>query len=464
MVSALLERLRRIEEARTRVIYPWELPSIMRKHIITGAMGTVYLALISGMFLVAFGSELGLEQWQWGLLSSGASLMLVFQLLSAYIVGCTGTRRSLWFTAALVSRLLRGVAIGVAFWLSGPMPAGARTIFILLLVLASAFDAVAAPPWFSWLADIIPEEQHGHFMGRRGAWSALANVCVVVPMGYVLDRVPEGHAKLALLLMFAFATIVGVLDLLIHNTIPVPPMRMAPRQQFWHAMATPLRDRRFRPWLLFNALWTFSMTLGGALAMVYFVEDLGIRRRLLGGSVVLIMLPRVGTILTGRYLGSLVDRYGIKKTLWWGYRLWAILPAFWLLATPRSAMWWLGAAAVAGGLASTLAITAAGKLTTRLPGREHVAMYVAVSTCVGSLAGAGGPALAALILYLLRDFSWSFAGRTFVAFHIIFVASFVLRNLSTVIIRRIPEPSTPGRPSPGASAPGAPPARRGDGP
>lgn len=441
MVSAWLEKLRRAEAAETRMIYAWELPSIMRKHIITGAMGTVYFALISGMFLVAFGSALGLQQWEWGLLSSGASLMLVFQLASAYVVGRTGNRRHLWFTTALVGRLLRGVAIAVAFWLSGSAPSRARTAFILLLVLSTIFDAVSTPPWLSWLTDIIPEEQHGHFMGRRGAWASLANVCMVVPLGFMLDHVPQGSTKLVLLLVFALALAVGVTDLFIHRTIPVPPMELAPRHHFWHEVATPLRDPRFRPWLLFSAWWTFGATLGGALAMVYFVENLGISHNLFGGSVVLIMLPLLGTVVTGKHFGTVIDRYGVNRTLRWGYRLCAILPAFWMLATPRTAMWWLGAAALIGGLGGTAAMTAASKLTTRLPEREHVAMYAAVSTCTASLAGAAGAALAGLFLYLLRSFSFTAGGVTIVGFHVLFAASLVVCNLSLSMIRRIPEPS-----------------------
>ena len=441
MLSALLEKLRRAEAAETRTIYAEELPGIMRKHIITGAMGTVYFALISGMFLVAFGSALGLKQWEWGLLSAGASLMLVFQLASAYVVKRTGNRRHLWFTTALIGRLLRGVAIAVAFWLSDSAPSGARTAFILLLVVSTVFDAIASPPWLSWLTDIIPEKQHGHFMGRRSAWASLANVCMVVPLGFMLDHVPEGSTKLVLLLVFAFALAVGVLDLVIHRTIPVPPMELAPRRHFWHEVAVPLRDPRFRPWLIFASWWTFGGTLGGSLAMVYFVENLGISHNLLGGSVVLIVLPLLGTVLTGKYFGATIDRYGINRTMRWGYRACAVLPLFWMVATPGTAMWWLGAAALLGGVGGTAAMTAATKLVTRLPEREHVAMYTAVSACTNCLAGAAGSAAAGLVLYLMQGYSWLVGGLNVVGFHVLFVASVVICGYALSLIRRIPEPN-----------------------
>ncbi len=452
MVSALLDRLRRDSAETTRVVYPWELPSIMRKHIVTGAMGTVYFSLISGVFLVAFGGQIGLQPWHWGILSSAASFTLTLQLLSAHVVGRTGNRRTLWFLAALAARLLRGVAIALGFYCSLFSYGAARVVFIGLLVLATAADAIAAPPWLSWLRDLIPHDQHGHFMGRRSAWTALASVCVVVPAGLALDLAGPSGRNSVLLLIFAVAVCVGILDLLIHRTIPVPPMELADGQHFWHDMLEPLRDERFRRWLAFNGAWTFSMTLGGTLAMVHFVENLGLKRNFLGGSVVLVVLPLLGTIIAGRRLGRMVDTRGVRRALHWGHRLWALLPLFWILATPNTALWWLGAAALLGGVASTAAFTAAGKLTTRLPERARVPMYTAVSTCVGSLAGALGPATAGFVLYRLRDFSWQVGALEFTGFHILFAASFVLRNLSVLMIRGIPEPSTPAKTKAGEAA------------
>jgi MFS family permease len=170
------------------------------------------------------------------------------------------------------------------------------------------------------------------------------------------------------------------------------------------------------------------------------VDNLGISKDFLGGSIALITLPLLGTMATGKYVGRLIDRHGVKPVLWWGHRLWALIPAFWLFATPKTALWWLAAGSLIGGGACSAAINAANKLTTRLPQREHVAMYVAVSTCIGSLAAAMGSGLAGLILYLLRDFSLQVGPVTVVGFHVIFVASFAIRNLSTIVIPYLTEP------------------------
>ncbi len=434
-----VRRNRDAYQSGARLVYPWELPSIMRKHIYTGAMGMVYFHLLSGIFLVTFGGSIGLTHWHWAALSGISSFVLGLQLLSAYVVRRLAMRKRLWFVAAVGERVCRAVALAAAFYLFRYAPGPARFALLGLLVLANAIGAIAAPPWMSWLADLIPSEEHGHFIGRRSAWISLTNVLVIVPLGLLIDRVPEATRPATLMGVFGVGFAVGLVDLLIHRTIPEPPMEAPPPRRLWHEMVAPLRDAHFRPWLLFNAAWTFSMTLGGALAAVYFVESLGIRRNLFGGSIVLIVLPMLANVVMARRLGRLVDRHGVKRMLLVGHLFWATLPAFWIFATPETALIWLGGASLLGGLASSTAMTAASKLITRLPPAGHVPMYVAVSTCVGSLAGGLGPLVGGMVLHVFRDLACPWGPVTVVAFHLLFAASVALRASSTLLIRRIGE-------------------------
>lgn len=427
-----------------RIIYSWELPSIMRKHIITGAMGAIYLFLLSGMYLVAFGNDLGMQYWHWGVLAAATSLAQLLQMVSAHIVGMAGNRKSIWFMAALGGRLSRGLAIVLGFFLLQWSDTAARTVFLTFLIFSSCCDAVALPPWFSWLADIIPENEHGRFMGRRSAWIAVANAVIMVPIGYAVDQVGPGFFPYALLAVFGVGFLLGILDLLIHRTIPEPSALKTPSRGMRMSVLVPLRDSKFRPWLLFNGFWTFGMTLGGSLSTLYFVENLGIRRNFFGGSLVLLLLPMVGTALTANWLGGLIDRRGVKPVLKWGHWLWTLLPMFWLFATPQNAMLVLGISSLVGGVGTTAALTAANKLLVRYPATEKVPMYVAVSTCIGALSGGVGAFFAGLFLQLLKDISWTAWGHEIVGFHIIFLMSFLLRCGASYAIKWLPEPGETG--------------------
>jgi MFS family permease len=429
------------DATQTRVVLPWELPSIMRKHIVTGAMGTIYFYLLAGIYLVAFGNRIGMDYWRWGVLSGLTSFTLVLQLASAVLVRRIGKRKALWYVAAMAARVLRGAAIIGAFALLKVSSSAATWLFILLLVISTCFDAIATPPWLSWLAAIIPKDGHGTFMGRRSAWIALANGSVLIPIAWAVDRFDGENSYAPLVAVFAFGFVIGILDLVIHRTIPEPPMAPVHPRPFREELAHVLKDRDYRPWLVFNFVWTFAVTFGGSLAAIYFVENLGIKRNFLGGSLVLILLPLAATAVSARWLGVALDRYGIRRMLLCGHWLWAVLPLFWVFATPSNAMVMLALGSLVSTVGIEGALQAANKLIVRLRRSEDVPMYVAVSACVGSVAGGVGGLASGFILHLLADASWTVAGFAVGGFHILFLASFVLRSGAISLIKRVPEVS-----------------------
>ena len=421
-----------------RVVYPWERPSIMRKHIYTGAMGNIWMLLISGIFFVYFGTAIGLSRFQWGLMAGISSWLIAAQPLSALLTERTGKRKAVWFYFAFAQRGIRLVGILLSLWLWRAGWPHAGVILMVTVCLSNFLGGMATPAWLSWLADIIPADQHGAFWGRRTAWMALSAVSVVVPAGFFVDRMPQEYKLYAMVAIFVVATAVGMLDLIIHRTIPEPIPLMSERSHFLSRILKPIRDCNFRPWLTFNMCWTFSMTLGGVLAAIYFLDELGIKENFLGGTVVLTCFMLLGGLLTGRWSGRLVDRVGTTRVLFWGHIFWAMLPLFWLVASPRVALLWLGASSLLGGVASTAATTAASKLITRLPPPEFRATYIAVSTSLASLAGGLGVVTAGTILRYLGDWTLEVTWFDLGAFRLLFIASLCLRLGSTLfLVRRI---------------------------
>ena len=455
-----LERLHRRYFA-PQPVYPWHLPDIMRKHIYTGAMGNVWGTLIAGVFLVHFANAIGMPRSHWGLLNGSIALLATAQLLSAYLTTRVRVRKMMWFYTAVAERVLRLAAILVAWWLwrAGSIHAGLALIAITCV--AVLFGWMAGPPWYSWLGDIIPEKKHGWFWGRRSAWVAVAVVSVAVPAALVVDRIPSAWELRAVLIIFIAATVIGLADLLIHGTIPEPPMHTQEKRNFIAEILTPIRDRRFRPWLLFDQCWAFSLMLGASLATQFWMDTkdggLGLGTYLVGSMIVLQALPLVGSIFTSAWSGRLVDRIGIKPVLLWGQVFWSILPVLWIIAKPGwSAFVLLGLSSLIGGTSSTAAATAANKLVTRFPRPALRATYVAVDSWLANLAGALGSFVAFLAAEAFGRWHWTVAGRSFGVIHVLFLASMVLRLTATlVLVPRIRTPDEVPESVP-AAAPAAP--------
>jgi predicted MFS family arabinose efflux permease len=93
-------------------------------------------------------------------------------------------------------------------------------------------------------------------------------------------------------------------------------------------------------------------------------------------------------------------------------------------------------------IAIRAAMNANQKLATRLPKREDRAMYLAVTTCVGSLSVGAGALVAGEVMELLGGWSVTVFGSEYVGYHVLFAASAVLRVASTALVKFLPDRET----------------------
>lgn len=411
-----------------------ELPAIMRRHIFTGALGTIWGNIIIGIVFVYFGNAIGMSRLQWGILGGVTAWVVAVQPLGAVLAERSGSRKAVWFWFALADRVLRLAGIAGAFLL---WRAGHPLAYLALMAavsLATLLGNMANAPWFGWLATIIPQEVQGSFWGRRDSWISLAVIAVTLPSGLIMDLVPADSKLGTAFAVLLAVSLIGVADLLLHATIPEPRRVPGPRRGGLSNILTPLRDRRFRPWLLFTACWNFSLFLGGSLGTLYFMENLGFKNNLLGGMIAINGITLLGTLLAARTVGRMVDRRGVQRVLMLGHMFWSLLPAIWCLATPGTAVFWISVSSVVGGIFPAAATNAATKLVTRFPPPEDSGMYMGVSSMVGNISGGFGALAAGVFLDAMGTWSVAVAGLTVSAFPVLFIASTLLRLAATVVL------------------------------
>jgi MFS family permease len=406
----------------------------MRRHIYTGCMGSVWANLVTGIIFVYFGNAIGLTRLQWGILGAITSWAIVAQPLGAVLGERFGSRKRVWFWFAFADRFLRfsGFIGAFALWRAGNI--SAYLLFISAVCAASLLGNIAVPSWFGWLASIVPQEVQGSFWGRRDAWISLAVIAVILPSGLLMDLVPPGGKLEVAAAILSAAGLVGFVDLFIHVTIPEPRIPRVGGSTVISNILKPLRDRRFRPWLVFTACWSASLALGGSLCTLYFMENLGFKHDLLGGMIAISAAGLVTGLLTARRGGRLVDRWGVRKVLFISHALWSVVPVFWLFAVPETAILWVGLSNVVLGTAQLTANNVSVKLVTRFPSPEDSSMYMAVSNSVANIAAGLGSLAAGITLDLIG--TWSFAlGRAAVSgFPIVFAASASLRLASVLVL------------------------------
>jgi MFS family permease len=417
-----------------RAIAPTEVPAIMRTHIITGCMGSLWGTLLTGIVYIYYGNAIGMSQFQWGILGAVSLWVIVAQPFGALLAEKLGSLKKTWFLFALADRCLRlaGVVGSFLAWRAG----WGWAFFILMsaVSIGSLAGTLSNPPWYGWLATIIPAERQGSFWGRRDAWVSLAVILVVVPAGLLMDNVAEPAKGLASAAILVGASCIGFADLFIHARIPEPRRDRSALTGSVAGILRPLRDRRFRPWLIFMAFWNFGWSLGGSLCTLYFMENLGFKHNLFGGMIAATAVGLAGSVLTARAGGRLVDKWGTLRVLMGSYVVWALLPLIWLLATPSTGFFWVGAAGLVGGIFPLAANNAGLKLVTRYPQKEESPMYVAVSNGAANIAAGFGSFASGAFLHAVGPWSFTVGSHVVSAFPMLFIASSGLRLLSAVLL------------------------------
>ena len=426
-----------------RIVQPWQLPSIMRKHIYTGALGSIWGSVITGMFFTYYGMRIGLKPFHWGIMGAIVSWGLSAEILSARATHRFMRRKLIWFVCAFSDRTLRFLGIVLSLWLWHAHYASAATVLIAAICVANCFGAMSTTPWLSWVADYIPEEVHGRFWGKRTAWIAVIMIIALVSAAVLMDRTQERWKLELTVIIFIAATIFGLLDLIIHGTIPEPPMAKPPENSFLQEILLPIRDVNFRPWLTCNLIWYFIISLGGTLALLYCMDNLKLQSHFLVGMIVITVVPLLGSVLTATWSGELIDRVGPKKVIYWAYLAWAPAPLFWIFATPQTAALWVCGSSLVGGTAVTAAANAATKLVTRFPTPAQRAMYIAVSDTSAFIGNGLGALAAGLIAKRFAGWHCVLGGRTFGIFHAIFVVSAVLGIIAVpILLKPVKDPAS----------------------
>jgi len=242
----------------------------MRKVIVAWCMGSIFFNGITGAPLVGMFRELGASVFGIGLLAAIYPFATLAQLLASYAIARTGSRKRMFIWGAYPGRLIWIPIVALAFFL----PPGTGTVAALfcLVLFGRLSDSLSGLAWFSWVSDLVPEEERGNFWGTRQMWGYVFGITTSIALGYYLGTSPPFHK---FVVFFCIVAIFGWLDVFIHRGVTgirfhVPAARQTLAQMIWQ----PLRDTNFRPLVIFTTLFGFSCQLGGGLFQLMLLEEI----------------------------------------------------------------------------------------------------------------------------------------------------------------------------------------------
>ncbi len=370
-----------------------------RTSITEGAFAQVYgnLAQIGSSFITKLMVILGASPLHYSLLSAFGQVSAIWQPLGVALTHKLKTRKMacVWITAA--GRFLT-LFLGLALLFRMPQQG---IIYVLALMFFSAgLQAMGANLWIAWISDLIPLSIRGRFFSRRNQILLSIGLAVSYVLSFhvdLFDGAKGGFKQFYLDMLgaesffsphnqawflagiYVFATLIGLLGLIILARQPERPLRHQEAQGLRARYREPFKDKNFRLLLLFGMWWMLAVGVGSPFWGPYMLKKLSMslfEMQLYG------TLHTAASLLSFNFWGRFIDRFGNKSAMKICVALGGLNPMFWLFTSAGNyGILWLEGVVSGFMWAGTGIITTNFVLSIATRGKEQVysGLYAALT-------------------------------------------------------------------------------------
>jgi len=284
------------------------LSFIIRDGLATQAMVT----LTSGIFLVAFGLQLGASNTVIGLLAAIPPLAELIQMPAISIVENVRNRRLICVCASIVARLFWIVIAFIPFFFG---PTAAVPVLIISLVLYGSISAISHCSWNSWMRDFVPQDILGSFFSRRMSLSLALGIVLSLVASTIIDfiqRNPAYPPGTAYSVIFIGGFIAGLIGIWYMSRIPEPLMKESTKVRTLDQIRSTFRDENFSRLIAFLGAWNFAVNLAAPFFTVYLLVMLDFDITVV---IIFAVLSQVSSVLSYGMWGRIADRFSNKSIL-----------------------------------------------------------------------------------------------------------------------------------------------------
>jgi len=284
------------------------LSYVIKDGLATQAMVT----LTSGIFLVAFGLQLGASNTVIGLLAAIPPLAELIQMPAISVVENVRNRRLVCVGASIVARLFWLVIAFIPFLFG---PTAAVPVLIMSLVLYGCISAISHCSWNSWMRDLVPQEILGSFFSRRMSLSLALGIVLSLGASVLIDfiqRNPTFSPGTAYSVIFLGGFIAGLFGIWYMSRIPEPLMKETVKVPLLDQVRSAFRDDNFSRLISFLGAWNFAVNLAAPFFTVYLLVMLDFDITVV---IALAILSQVSSVLSYGMWGRIADRFSNKSVL-----------------------------------------------------------------------------------------------------------------------------------------------------
>jgi len=416
-----------------------QLNTAMRLNVLTGGLATVWQIVCSPqpIFNVFLQNELGASSSTLGALIALIQLSGLFQLASIFIYGYAPRKKPFFVGIHLVHRILTLSIAASAFMAAahGDRAWGIRAIMIALPISWIFMNASAAG-WWSWVADIFPENIRGTFFLKRSAILNVINVIWFFLASMTLDFFDGPGRFWVYVVIFSIGGLTGLADIILNIFIPEPEALEKKRFSPIDALE-PLKNSNFIRFSLAVGIAIFSINLIAPFQAPYVVnpDTVGAPNTWLG---IMFVISQLTWVLSAPFWGIVMDKWGRKPVVVMGC-FFVISWIGYLFLTHRSFTYLLPLISIGTGLLAPAFWEGINQMMLSLsPNRNRIAFVAWYMTIVG-IVSAGGSLVGGFLLDALSRVSVPVGNLRFSNFHVVQLLAIGMVIFSALILSRVRE-------------------------
>jgi MFS family permease len=379
---------------------------------------------INNAYLTPFAMSLGATSAEVGILSAAQNLASTLSQIPGAMLTEYVDRKTIWVFAQTFGKILLWIPLLLLPFLGIGNPV---SIFIVIAFMISFATGVRRPAWTSLMGDVIPSSIRGRYFGSRNTILGISGIVMTLIGGYIISS-------------YGFSTIFAVYVIL--NIVAIPffiRMLEPPSKRIYHYRhrisirpgnwpSTIRANKGLSIFTAFLGLMYFATTISSPFYTVYMLRDLHINYMIFA---VLTTIGAVAHIVTFKYWGKLIDRFGSRNILFVTALLSIFTPLLWIVSSsPLSIAFLMIFDGFAWAGFDQVAFTFLLDIIPAERRPQYIAnhnFFVGMGIFFGALAGG-----------VLASIFESQALFIFAGLHVLFLLSFILRLVPLALLTKMP--------------------------
>ena len=310
-----------IDKINERVMHSKE--KALRISIFEGSAASVAEGA-GGSYITPFALALSATNFQVGLLSAFSGLLApIAQFYGSNLMERYSRKRIVIAFVLLQALMWLPIAALSYFLWKGIFISYLPYALIVFYTILAIFGGIAHPAWFSWMGDLVPENERGRYFGKRNRITGIVSLVAFLTVGYFIDIFKtKGLVLLGFAIIFALSFTFRIFSFGLFHKQYCPKFKLEKGYYFslWQFLR---RYDNFGKFAVFQFAFNFAVMIASPFFAVYLLKDLGFNY--LTFTIVSVSSSMFYLIFVP-LAGKFSDKYGNRELLYVGSFLFVLTP------------------------------------------------------------------------------------------------------------------------------------------